>query len=138
VDFYYPSIETNAAVRDGDWKLIRPMIAGTRYYKKPDLYVSAEDEARTQAFIEADIRQREDPGALQDLLPIPNLKYPSAEAPELYNLAQDPGETHNLAEQHPDIVHRLLGELETWFDSVERDRQTIDDPLHSFEALPVA
>ncbi len=135
-NFYYPSIATNAAVRDGDWKLVRPLIAGTRYYKNPDLYLSEEDARRTQAFIEADIQEREAPGSVQGLLPVPNLKYPQAEAPELYNLSQDPGETLNLAEQNPDIVHRLLGELETWFDSVEFDRRSIEDPLHSFEALP--
>jgi len=136
-NFYYPSIATNAAVRDGDWKLVRPMIAGTRYYKNPDLYVGPEDAARTQAFIDADIRQREAPGALQELLPVPRIKHPAAEAPELYNLAEDPGETRNLADAHPGRVHRLLCELETWFESVEADRLSIDDPLHSFETLPV-
>lgn len=136
-NFYYPSIETNAAVRDGDWKLVRPMIAGTRFYKNPDLYVGPEDAARTDAFIQADIRQREEPGALQDVLPVPRIKYPKSEPPELYNLAQDPGETRDLAEDYPDRVHRLLTELETWFEGVEGDRRSIEDPLHSFEAMPV-
>ncbi len=135
-NFYYPSIETNAAVRDGDWKLVRPMISGTRYYKNPDLYAGPEDAARTEAFIEADIRRREDPGALLEPLPVPRIKYPPAEAPELYNLAADPGEIHNLADDHPDRVHHLLTELETWFESIEADRRSIEDPLHSFEALP--
>ena len=129
-NFYYPSISTNAAVRDGDWKLIRPMIKGTRYYQNPDLYMSEEDEARTAAFIEADIKHKEDPSSIQELLPIPNIKYPSPEALELYNLADDPGETVNLADQHPNITHRLLIELETWFENIEQDRQSINDPIH--------
>ncbi len=132
-NFYYPSIATNAAVRDGDWKLVRPMISGTRYYKNPDLYASPDSEARTQAFIEADIREREHPGSIQDILPVPGIRYPDAEAPELYNIANDPGEQHNLADDQPDRVHRLLIELETWFESVEEDRRSIDDPLHSLE-----
>jgi arylsulfatase A len=132
-NFYYPSIATNAAVRDGDWKLVRPMISGTRYYKNPDLYASADSEARTQAFIEADIREREHPGSIQDILPVPGIRYPDAEAPELYNIADDPGEQNNMADAQPDRVHRLLVELETWFESVEEDRRSIDDPLHSLE-----
>jgi len=136
-NFYYPSIETNAAVRDGDWKLVRPMISGTRYYKNPELFVGPEDEARTQAFIEADILERAKPGSIRETLPVPNIKYPEAEPLELYNLAEDPGETHNCAAYHPDKVHKLLMELETWFESIEADRKSIEDPLHSFEALSV-
>ena len=49
---------------------------------------------------------------------------------ELYNLADDPGEQNNLAVTRPDITSRLLCELETWFESVEADRNSIDDPLH--------
>ncbi len=136
-NFYYPSIATNAAVRDGDWKLIRPMISGTRYYKNPDLYVSDEDAARTAAFIEGDIKHRENPTIPIELLPVPNIKYPEAEEPELYNISADPGEQFNIAAQFPDVVHRLSIELETWFESVEADRLSIDDPLHSLAALPI-
>lgn len=130
-NFYYPSVSTNAAVRDGDWKLIRPMIAGTRYYQNPDLFVSDDDAARTAAFIEADLKHKEDPRSVTELLPVPNIKYPGAEKPELYNLADDPGERINQADQYPQIVDRLSIELENWFESVEADRRTINDPLHN-------
>lgn len=129
-NFYYPSVSTNAAVREGDWKLVRPMITGTRYYQNPDLFVSEEDAARTTAFIAADIKHKEDPTSVTELLPIPKIKYPAAEEPELFNLADDPGEQNNVAREHPDITRRLLDELQTWFDNVEADRQTINDPLH--------
>jgi len=66
-------------------------------------------------------------------LPIPNIRYPEAEEPELYNLSDDPGEKFNVASQYPDITHRLLVELETWFENVEKDRTSIDDPIHSSE-----
>ena len=49
----------------------------------------------------------------------------------MYNLAIDPGENVNVAQQNPEIVSRLLNGLENWFDSVETDRKTIDDPLHA-------
>ena len=34
--------------------------------------------------------------------------------PELYNLAADPGETTNVADQHPDVVRRLTEALLAW------------------------
>lgn len=38
---------------------------------------------------------------------------------ELYNLANDIGETHNLAAEHPDIVARLHGLLIDWREQTE-------------------
>ena len=134
-NFYYPSVSTNAAVRDGDWKLIRPMISGTRYYQNPDLFVSDEDAVRTAAFIEADIKHKEDPASLKELLPVPNIKYPDPEKPQLFNLADDPGEQFDVADQYPDVTRKLLIELETWFESVEAERKTIDDPLHGDQSV---
>lgn len=129
-NFYYPNVGTNAAIRDGDWKLVRPMISGTRYYDNPNLFVSEDDALRTSAFIEADIKHKEDPRIISTLLPVPRIIYPDAEEPELYKLTVDPGEQYNVASQHPDVTRRLLNELETWFESVEADRLSIDDPLH--------
>ena len=57
-NFYYPSIATNAAVREGNWKLVRPMISGTRFYANEELYVSKEDATMASAFIEADIKRK--------------------------------------------------------------------------------
>lgn len=131
-NFYYPSISTNAAVRDENWKLVRPMIAGTRYYNNRDLHVSEEDTLRTAAFIEADIKHREDPTSVINLLKVPNIRYPNSEKPELYNLAVDPSENENVAEENPEIVSKLLNGLENWFNSVENDRKKIDDPLHAY------
>jgi arylsulfatase A-like enzyme len=36
----------------------------------------------------------------------------------LFNLAEDPGETHNLASQHPEIVARLNAEFQEWSSNV--------------------
>ncbi|MDR3734586.1 MAG: arylsulfatase [Acidobacteriaceae bacterium] len=79
---------TELAIRDGDWKLIdrsqRPGSAPHRAWH-PHQYPSAVYNAETE-------------------------KYPEA-ALQLYNLATDPGETTNLATQHPDIVDRLRSML---------------------------
>lgn len=118
---------------DRDWdaervktlpKVIRPMISGTRYFSK-ELYVSEEDELRTKAFTDADTQHKRDPQSVTELLPIPRVKLPDPEPPELYNLSQDPGELRDLASEHPERVSRMLGELETWFEDVEAERRTI-------------
>ncbi len=126
-NFYAPDIGTNAAMRDGDWKLVRPMIEGTRFFT-PELCESPEDVARTTAFVEADLKHKEDPAAVQSILPVPRLKKLQPEPPQLYNLAEDPGETNDLAAADPDRVSRMLGALEQWFEEVEAERATIDEP----------
>ena len=47
----------------------------------------------------------------RDTSPLPDGKalVENLEGTFLYNLADDPGETNNVREQHPDIVNRLLG-----------------------------
>lgn len=125
-NFYVPNSGTNAAMRDGDWKLVRPMITGTRFFSK-ELYVSEEDELRTKAFVEADQKHKKDPLSLSELLPIPRVNLPPPEPPELFNLADDPGEKNNLANTHPERTRRMLSQLETWFEDVEAERLTIPD-----------
>ena len=123
-NFYWPDVGTNAAVRDGDWKLVRPMIRGTRFFRD-ELCVSEEDRLRTAAFIEADMKHKENPAAVRDVLPVPRLKPQEPEPAELYNLAEDPGEQTDLAAAHPGRVRRMLGDLEEWFEEVEADRRSI-------------
>jgi len=125
-NFYEPNIGTNAAMRDGNWKLVRPMIKGTRFFSK-ELYVSEEDERRTQAFVEADQRHKKDPLSVSELLPVPRVNLPPPETPELYDLSIDPGEENDLAAKFPDRVSNMLGQLETWFEEVEAERRTISD-----------
>ena len=123
-NFYWPDIGTNAAMRDGHWKLVRPMARGTRFFRD-ELCVSEEDRARTAAFVEADIKHKEDPRSIRNVLPTPRLKPQRPEAPQLYDLAEDPGERVDLAEKHPERVRHMLADLEEWFESVEADRASI-------------
>lgn len=128
-NFYWPDIGTNAAMRDGNWKLVRPMIRGTRFFSD-ELCVSDEDRARTAAFVEADIKHKENPASVRAVLPVPNLKPQRPEPPELYDLSSDPGEQHDIASEHPERVRRMLACLEEWFEDVERDRKSIDQQDH--------
>jgi arylsulfatase A-like enzyme len=123
-NFYLPYVGTNAAVREENWKLVRPMIAGTRFFAK-NLYPSEVEEAKMRAFVEADLLHKKDPGAVREVLPVPRIRMPPPEPPELYDLAADPFEQNNLADAHPDRVSRMLSSLETWFEDIEAERLTI-------------
>jgi arylsulfatase A-like enzyme len=113
---YTPLVTCNAAVRDGDWKLVRPAIpqAMTAPCCNPWLRISMYEPER---LIES--------GPITD--PEPARTLPAPPAPELYHIAEDPLETANLAGKYPAVAHRLLRDLENWFEDVERERATIDD-----------
>jgi arylsulfatase A len=113
---YTPLITSNAAVRDGDWKLVRPAIGEAMAAPccDPWLRISMYEPER---LIEN--------GLVRD--PEPARTVPEPPPPELYNIAEDPLEQLNLADVNPDIADRLLVELENWFEEVERERATIED-----------
>lgn len=59
--------------------------------------------------------------------PEPERDVPPPPPPELYNIDRDPLERHDLAEAEPERAARMLRQLETWFESVEAERRSIDD-----------
>ncbi|MBC7286601.1 MAG: arylsulfatase [Armatimonadetes bacterium] len=112
---YQPVITCNAAMRDGDWKLVRPAIREAMIVAERDLRM--------------DVELRYEPGKHTDVArwPEPERQIPEPPPAELYNIAADPLEKNNLAEVEPDRARRMLRELETWFEEVEAERRTIDD-----------
>jgi len=111
---YTPLIECNAAIRDGDWKLVRPAIREAM--EVPIIHWLWVSMYGPEHFIHNGIIREE-----------PARQVPPPPPPELYNIALDPLERQNLAAQYPEVVQRLLGELETWFEEVEADRRSIHD-----------
>ena len=113
---YTPLVTCNAAVRDGDWKLVRPAIREALQAPccDPWLRIAMYEPERL-------IEQ----GLVRD--PEPARTVPAPPPAELYHIADDPLEQTNLAERHPDVVHRLLIALETWFEEVAQERATIAD-----------
>ena len=113
---YTPLVECNAAVRDGDWKLVRPRIQEAMEVPcvNPWLHIAMYEPERI-------IRD----GLLRD--PEPPRTIPAPPPPELYNIASDPLELSDIAKDHPDIASRLLQDLENWFEEVEAERATIND-----------
>ena len=111
-------IESNAAIRDGDWKLVRPSIREAGLV--PDIQWL--DVSMYQARILH--RRRIFEGE-------PPREVPAPPAAQLYNIADDPLEKTDLAAEHPEIASRLLTKLENWFEEVEAERRTIDDDWHT-------
>jgi arylsulfatase A len=114
---YYPYIGSNAAMRDGEWKLVRPCA--------PQTY-------RDQIDGPLDRKHRQNPEDFPVVLPAPpraDFSYGPPLPAELYNLRMDPEEQHNLAAQEPARTARMLCELETWFEEVEADRQKCPDAI---------
>jgi arylsulfatase A len=113
---YYPYVGSNAAMRDGDWKVVRQMAPQT--YRPEDGPL--------------DQRHRREPGFLKDIMtiqPRSEFSYGPPLPAELYNLREDPEEKHNLAEAQPQRVTRMLSELERWFEEVEADRLSAVDAV---------
>ena len=108
---YAPVALCNAAARDGDWKLLRPIITAAMWLEEEDLRMDRDLKYPPERF--TDIRR--------EPMPVPALPE-SPPQPLLFNLANDPGEQNDLAREQPERVARLQTMLEAWFESVERDR----------------
>ena len=61
--------------------------------------------------------------------PLVERELPAPGEPELYNIHDDPHESRDLAQQEPDRLARMKKELETWFESVEADRRSIESSM---------
>ncbi|MCE2473554.1 MAG: sulfatase-like hydrolase/transferase [Anaerolineae bacterium] len=100
---YTPLGECNAAIRDGDWKLLRPLIPEA-------MQVSALDTALDHAI-------KYYPERFADIIrePDPPRTVPEPPASLLFNIAEDPFERQDLAAQQPQRVASMERELERWF-----------------------
>jgi arylsulfatase A len=113
---YQPEVTSNAAMRDGDWKLVRPAITET-------FWTDPEEQKLDSAYRDEPWREFE---------PItgdfPARTFPEPPPPELFNIAADPLERRDLAPDHPSRVTRMLRNLEAWFEDVEADRAAAGGP----------
>ncbi|HLI80770.1 MAG TPA: sulfatase-like hydrolase/transferase, partial [Candidatus Binataceae bacterium] len=112
---YAPVGECNAAMRDGNWKLVRPAIAELMEVSRDDLAMDVDSKYNPQNYREV-VRT-----------PGPERASFTSVPPQLFNLSSDPLERNNLADQHPDRVARMTNQLASWFEEVELERRTIND-----------
>ena len=108
---YAPQLGTNAAVRDGRWKLVRPAVEEL-------LGLDQRDE-----LIDHDIKRH--PERYRDVDDPPVLIHPVDTEPMLFDLEQDPGEQIDVSAENPFVRARLLDALADWYDEVERERRLI-------------
>ena len=114
---FYPYIGSNAAMRDGDWKLVQP--------QAPQTYRDHVDGP-------LDIRHREHPEEFPEIRPgSPRSEFSYGPPPpaELYNLRDDPEERHDLASREPARLARMQRDLAAWFEDVEASRRTHPDAV---------
>lgn len=106
---YAPQVESNCAMRDGDWKIVWPAWPGS-------LDVTPEDARR-------DVEIKTNPPATIDTTPFPEVPRPTEVAPLLFDLAEDPLESTDLSATHPERVRVMTDAVHNWFDDVERSRR---------------
>jgi arylsulfatase A-like enzyme len=109
---YSPHVEGNAAVRHGDWKLVRPPI--------PEfMKVTGSDR-----IIDHALNLHQEGRILEvDASPLPEFEGGAPPPPMLFDIAADPLEQNDLAPAHPERVAAMTADLERWFEEVEQDRQ---------------
>jgi arylsulfatase A-like enzyme len=108
---YAPRVEGNSAMRDGDWKLVRPAIPALMQVIEPDRQIDRALNLHSPDRITA-----VDDSALPEFDPGPPPE------PLLFDLAADPFEQRDLAPEHPERVRAMGEALDRWFEAVERDR----------------
>jgi arylsulfatase A len=111
---YTPVSKCNAAVREGNLKLVWPPIGEAMRMTARDIELDGLTKSpltRPSAFEEYDDSWRTVPP------PLP---------PELYDLAADPEEKNDLATACPELAARLEHEFEVWFDAVEHERRSLE------------
>lgn len=102
---YRPTVTSNAAMRSGPWKLVRPAIAES-------MRLRPEDAA-------ADRRAKAEPDWVPEIpAHLPEVPLPPPPPPMLFNLAADPGEARDLAAAEPARRAAMLTALEGWFADV--------------------
>lgn len=107
---YAPTIDGNAAMRDGRWKLVRPALAAAMQVTPQDLALDIDSKNRPEAYDDI----------VRDLEPVRAATEPAKA--QLFDIDDDPGETHDLADREPARVQRMEADLASWFESVEADR----------------
>ncbi|MCP5541871.1 MAG: sulfatase-like hydrolase/transferase [Akkermansiaceae bacterium] len=106
---YAPVRHANAAIREGRWKLYWP---GDPSALKKDS--GRDNPSYLRGIVEPHWEMPMDAA----LAPPSNAPQP---APRLYDLDADPGETRDLAAEHPELVKRLAAKHDGWFTEVLAD-----------------
>jgi len=105
---FVPVWGCNAAMRDGDWKLVIPAVA--RFLEITDEDRRIDELAKTE--LTGVVERRQVDRGL-----------PDEPTPVLYHLGSDPLEQNDLSSRRPDRVSSMTAELERWFIEVLADAE---------------
>ena len=114
-----PAVEFNAAMRDGDWKLVRP---GDDLVNR---FEGWEQDLELGRELTKDLAKFN--GQIPDATGRPLFVDQTPDPPQLFNLAADPLEQNDLAAADPQRVSRMMNDMENWWEQVEEDRRSIPD-----------
>ena len=106
---YYPTDRYNIAIREGDWKLIRP-VEGDGVDGPVLGILPPKGIAKTDAQLDSAKRY------IPEILDRP--------VAQLFNLKDDPFEQNDLAAQNPEKVMEMEKQLNCWFSSIMTDCTT--------------
>ncbi|MCF7853363.1 MAG: arylsulfatase [Candidatus Pacebacteria bacterium] len=105
---YEPVTHSNAAMRDGKWKLYWPMRTGTDSKAPADSAFYRHGTGAAHWLMDID-------------LTLPQREIGPASNPRLFDIAHDPGEEKDLAAEHPERVAKMRDQWDRWFEDVYRD-----------------
>lgn len=103
---YTPVAHSDGAIRRGAWKLFWPIVPSTT---QKDNFRDAPSYQR--GLVRPHWEMPLDPD-------VPTYGTVPTEKPQLFNLVTDPGETKDLAAEHPELVKELSGQYDRWFNEV--------------------
>lgn len=109
---YAPRSRCNAAMRDGPWKLVYPVIDGALQRTPEDARVDRELKMGPPHLGKI--------GSYE----LPTLPDAPAPRPMLFNLEEDPEERHDRGSDHPDRTAQMSARLESWYEEMESARRT--------------
>lgn len=106
---YTPVAHSDAAIRLGPWKLYWPGVAPTMTKDGP-----RDNPSYRRGIVEPHWEMPLDPE-------LPNFAGVRGAEPRLFRLDADPGETEDLAGDHPEVVQELRERYDAWFADVFRE-----------------
>lgn len=111
---YAPVPRCNAAIRDGDWKLVWPPIEAA-------MTAFPEDSAADRLLHKSDSY----PSPLQYSEDVDRHLPATPVRPMLFDISADPYELDDVSLANPLVVTRLADRLDAWFENVEAERHTV-------------
>jgi hypothetical protein len=109
---YTPLARNNAAMREGDWKLVYPLLPETNK-------LLPHEAARRRKLDRGELTFDE----IQAIVtPEPDYSGLASPPAQLFNLADDPSESQDRVTEEPERAARMVAALDTWFEAIEAER----------------